>query len=193
LWGEPEVIQLPVPGDAKAGPKADRGLVGRKELAMTTGTVTWAISLDGLSPAKITQLFETVSFEIDKIIGSTNVRRPSSEDAEGWTRDLYDVLLTRLRTEGSLTQAEVLEAAVAAGGAIDRATTYELAGWDPSRRSLKGFTRPVNRVVADMRAEGLLPVDAPKPFVPIYSAAHKGYQKAGGFSVPANLVDEFTQ
>lgn len=69
-----------------------------------------------------------------------------------------------------------------------RSKVYELAGWDPQVRSLKGFTRPINRVTTDMKTVGHLPSAAEPLLVPLYDPGINGYQRAHDFIVPEDLV-----
>ena len=46
---------------------------------------------------------------------------------------------------------------------------FAVAGWNSGERSLKGFTRPVNRIVQHLREEYLFVREAPSPIEPLYS------------------------
>ena len=82
--------------------------------------------------------------------------------------------------------------AAASGGDVSRAKVYELGGYAEGR-SLKGFTRPVNRIVNEMKAAGTLPEGAPVPFAPIYDPNIRAFQQASGFRIPEDLVDRFAE
>lgn len=55
-------------------------------------------------------------------------------------------------------------------------------------RSLKGFTRPVNRFPEEARERGLFPGDAEDVLLPDYDPAIKCFQRARGFFVPMEVV-----
>lgn len=73
------------------------------------------------------------------------------------------------------------------GGVVARDEVYELGDYDPER-SLKGFTRPVNRICQELRDSEVVPADAPDLLVPDYDEKIKGYQRARSFSVPADII-----
>jgi len=101
-----------------------------------------------------------------------------------WTPTLFDELMDRLVARGGLAQAKAIRHAVTHGGVIDRDTVYALSDWDPSARSLRGFTRTVDNVVTEMATLGLLPADADRVLVPHY----EGPGKARWFTVADDLI-----
>ncbi|MGH2691154.1 MAG: hypothetical protein ACRDHM_01480 [Actinomycetota bacterium] len=78
--------------------------------------------------------------------------------AGGWTQGSIGELLARLEDEGPV-QESVIRLAAERGGYVTRDDVYELGGYEPGRQ-LKGFTRPVNRIVQQLRDEGTIPVTA---------------------------------
>lgn len=74
------------------------------------------------------------------------------------------------------------------GSWVPREQVYGSAGYDPASRSLKGFTRPVNRVVANLVDKGVLPEDVADLMKTEYDPAIKGFQRTLGFSVPLEVV-----
>lgn len=85
-------------------------------------------------------------------------------------------------------QASVINDAIKNGtGYLDRDAVYELGNY-PQTRSLKGFTRPVNRIQQGLVDDGLLPADADDLLVTDYDLTVKGYQRARGFQVPLEVV-----
>ena len=88
-------------------------------------------------------------------------------------------------------QAKVIHAAANNGGECDRETVYELGDYDEAR-SLKGFTRPVNRIMKEMQANGDLPIDTADPMKPIYDHENPSFQRAQGFAMPSELAALFS-
>jgi hypothetical protein len=114
---------------------------------------------------------------------------PDLTDVEstGWTIDLYDEAMSGLLSK-HFVQANAINEAIKAGtGYISRADVYALGSYKDSR-SLKGFTRPVNRIMEKLVESGKLPEDAEDLLVPVYDPAIKSYQRALGFRVPLELV-----
>jgi hypothetical protein len=85
-------------------------------------------------------------------------------------------------------QAQVINEAIETGtGFVSRERVYELVGY-PSTRSLKGFTRPVNRLVGNLGERGDLPGDVDELLTPVYDPDVSGYQRTSGFTVPLEVV-----
>ena len=82
--------------------------------------------------------------------------------------------------------------AIENGGSVTREETYELGGYEPTR-SLKGFTRPVNRATLALRDSGDLPEDAEELLGPIYDMSVKSYQRAKGFRIPLEIVKLYSE
>jgi hypothetical protein len=166
-----------------------------------SSTLNWSIPIDGMPSNVVAALHAAVEDQIHRFTGESDFRSPIADPLaveiaedmviEGWTTALASEFLGRLHDDGGRVQAEVIVAAANAGGRIDRAGVFAIAGWDASERSLKGFTRPVNRIVQEMRDADLLPDEAPRPIEPLYSEARRGYQQARGFEIPGELVPLF--
>ncbi len=107
-------------------------------------------------------------------------------ESTGWTLEAYHEAMEAL-LRSHPTQATVINEAIRNGGTIDRAQVYSLAGY-PESRSLKGFTRPVNRIMGQLIESGSLPEEAEDLLEPIYDLAVKSFQRTQGFRVPAELV-----
>lgn len=133
------------------------------------------------------ELFASIA-TIEAKAGSA--RRPAElEEAEstGWTLDAYHEAMAGLLGK-HFVQANVINEAIKAGtGYMSREAVYELGGY-PAERSLKGFTRPVNRIVQNLIEADKLPEDAEDLLSPVYDPAVKGYQRALGFQVPLEIV-----
>lgn len=105
----------------------------------------------------------------------------------GWTVTAATELFSRLEAANRPVQAKVIRAAASAGGMCDRAKVYALGGYDDSR-SLRGFTRPVNRIVDAMKTEGILAADAADPMQTIYDPDNPSFQQAKGFGMPPEVA-----
>ena len=104
---------------------------------------------------------------------------------EIWTMELIVQLVFRVLAKNGNAQAMVIKEAMVTG-VVDRSRVYELAGWDQEKRSLRGFTRPIDNAVAEMVAAGLLrnDIEIPQVLRPHY----EGPGKAKWFTVPRELV-----
>ncbi|MEJ8837600.1 hypothetical protein [Ramlibacter sp. AN1133] len=84
------------------------------------------------------------------------------------------------------TRRVVLKA-IENGGQISRAEVYEVLG-RPADQSLKGFTKPVNRLMEQLQEQQELEEDAEALLTPVYDSTSRTYQKAQGFTVPLQVV-----
>lgn len=110
-----------------------------------------------------------------------------SSGSTGWSALAVKILLDRLTSEAPVQEATIRVAA-ASGGQITREEVYSLGGY-PTTRQLKGFTRPINRIVDQLRNEGKLPEDAGEALYPIYEERTYGVGWVDGFRVPQEIVD----
>jgi len=110
--------------------------------------------------------------------------RDRNRESGGWTSDALQVLLERLESEGWI-QASVIRLAAGNDGFLARDHVYELGGFEKDR-SLRGFTRPVNRIAQGMRVSGEIPEDAVDVLTPVYEAG--GFGVASGFSLPKEII-----
>ena len=124
-------------------------------------------------------------------IGSlqAEVDKPLPEDVEssGWAKQLLDEALAKLTASGADVQVKAIKRAAENGGFVSRAEVYELGNYS-ANRSLRGFSRPSNRVVQSMRDSGKLPEDAVELLETQYDPTGKGYRPTTGFSVPPEIV-----
>lgn len=112
---------------------------------------------------------------------------PDEIESAGWTYPAYEEAMIALLSK-HYVQAAAIGAAIKKGtGYVTRDEVYALGKY-PETRSLKGFTRPVNRVTADLVDSGKLPEDAEDLLRPDYDPAVKSYQRAKGFFVPMEVV-----
>ncbi|WP_231861309.1 MULTISPECIES: PIN-like domain-containing protein [Frankia] len=112
-----------------------------------------------------------------------NDRDDEPEDQEtGWTAVALDAVLGRLRQEAAV-QARAIERAAESDGFISREEVYRIGyGAD---RSLRGFTRPVRRIVAYFQGRGRIPLDAE----PLLDAVYDDQSgQAIGFQLPVSVT-----
>lgn len=115
------------------------------------------------------------------------VRRVVNGDvasARGWTVAAVESLLSRLDQGGYKVQAASVREALANGSHITRSAVYKIGKY-PSTRSLKGFTRSINRIEDQMRVSAEIEPDAD----PLFSTSYQDGVKADGFSVPGAVAD----
>ena len=101
----------------------------------------------------------------------------------GWTAVTFQQALGRLEAASAGVQANVIREALRQGGFVSREAVYQLAQYPPDR-TLRGFTRPANRIVAEMKRAGLVPPDA----VEILAASYQTGVQADGFHVHPDLA-----
>ncbi len=145
------------------------------------------VSTDGLSADDVAELHRVITQAL-LLLRSDGQPVP----AEGWTVVAAAELHRRLVAAGRPVQALVLRYAAAHEGHCDRETVYELGSY-PSTRALKGFTRPLMRVMQDMIHDSLLSADAPLPLQTQYDPAGSTFQKAQGFAIPQELRQVFAE
>jgi hypothetical protein len=75
-------------------------------------------------------------------------------------------------------------------GYVSREDVYRL-GEHESGRTLKGFTRPVNRLVQDLREAGELPDEAADALSPVYDKMSYGFGWVDGFRTSEEIVNLF--
>jgi hypothetical protein len=108
----------------------------------------------------------------------------------GWTKRLLNQLLETLSSVGPVQEAAI-RVAGRQGGYISRAELYALGEYEPERQ-LKGFTRPVNRLVQQLRDSAELSADATDVLLPVYDKMSYGSGWVDGFRVPAEIVELLT-
>lgn len=100
----------------------------------------------------------------------------------GWTRTGLNELLDRLDQEQRI-QADVIRAAAQQpNGLLPRELIYELGEYEDGR-TLRGFTRPVDRITRQLQREGRVAVDIMPALEPVYE---QGAQ-AAYFTVPPDV------
>jgi hypothetical protein len=102
----------------------------------------------------------------------------------GWNAAAINELLARLDREAPV-QAAAIRQAAKQSGYISRDDVYALGEYDPERQ-LKGFTRPVKRIVQDLRDRGVIPEEALDVLGTEYD--HEKFGWASGFTLTEELV-----
>lgn len=113
-----------------------------------------------------------------------DIERVRDEEPEqtSWTSDAVRAVLRELDAQGCV-QAKVIREAAANGGRISRARVYELDNRDTSQM-LRGFTRPVKRITAELQSVG----DVPRGVPPLLDAIYEEGMKSSHFGVPHHVV-----
>jgi PIN like domain len=88
-----------------------------------------------------------------------DVERVSEVENGGWTAEVLGEFLSRLSQEGWTAQEHAIRMAALRGGFVEREIVYSLGGYAEGR-SLRGFTRPINRIAREFRAQGIIPEPA---------------------------------
>lgn len=127
------------------------------------------------------------------------VRDESLEDVErvdssllevengGWTVEALRSLIDRLNAEGADVQAAIIMRAGESEGFVDRQTVYAIGGYEETR-SLRGFTRPVNRITREFRDRGAVSELADDVLTAEYDESSASPGVAIGFQVSTNLL-----
>lgn len=102
----------------------------------------------------------------------------------GWSAEALKDLLVRLDYEAPV-QAKAIRVAATKNGYISRNEVYALGDYDPSRQ-LKGFTRPVKRIVQEFRDKGVVPEEAVDVLATEYD--HTNFGWASGFTLSEQLI-----
>lgn len=108
------------------------------------------------------------------------------DEPGAWTAEGVNILMTRLG-DSAQAQYDAILFAASNDGFVSREKVYELAGYDVQGRTLKGFTRPPNRIAQSLRDRGVVPEDAVDVIEAVYDPAIS-YVQASGFRIPQELV-----
>lgn len=113
-------------------------------------------------------------------------RLVTSRDLGEWSEAAVHQLMARLDSEAPV-QAEAIRRAAMEGGFVAREDIYDLGGYEETR-TLRGFTRPANRIAQELRDRGLVPDTAPDPLEAVYDPTFS-WVLARGFRIPPQLAD----
>ena len=135
---------------------------------------------------KLVKAIEEVQAEVEAAL-----KGAAAAAAGGWTQELLEQALSMLFASGNVAQVAAVRQAIGNGGVITREQVYDVSGYDVEARSLKGFTRPTNRVTKRLKKDGLLPETAGDLLTTGYPGG-TGWARTTGFQVPVELVAEPT-
>lgn len=107
----------------------------------------------------------------------------------GWTPENASHLMRSL-LDHYPAQHRAIVVAHAHGGWITREEVYQQAGYGPER-SLRGFTRPVERLTRLLMDRGFLPYYAEPALVPRYNFAETGHNRAVGFRLSDGFISAY--
>lgn len=146
-----------------------------------------------LRPDRLLELADAVAVNIrpgsvEDVERATRVEDPGANQGlqVGWTAHAVETLLRRLSHEGPVQEATI-RLASQNEGYVSRDEVYLIGDYEPSRQ-LKGFTRPVNRLVQQLKDAGVIPEEAIDVLVPVYDQGTHGFGWVDGFRVPSEIV-----
>lgn len=125
------------------------------------------------------------------------VRKESVQDVErvdrvlstgelgGWDAVSVQEFLDRLSLEAPV-QASAIRLAAKSDGFVTREAVYALGGYDPTR-TLRGFSRPANRIPQEFRERGIIPDGAVDLLEAVYDPKIS-YVQASGFRIPREVI-----
>ncbi|WP_367133930.1 hypothetical protein [Saccharothrix sp. HUAS TT1] len=148
---------------------------------MANPRLTLSVDVTDLSDADRLRFTEEVTDLLGKYLDGQGTEEAS---AAGWTQETVQEALLALERDNGWVQAGVIRAAIDNGGTVSREQVYAIGQYE-STRMLRGFTRPVNRVVSRMRAKGTIPATAVDLLAPVYN----GGVQATAFRVPDELLN----
>jgi hypothetical protein len=122
---------------------------------------------------------------VDKLVAEFERKLPDG----GWAPASLEALLDRLEDEAPV-QADAIRAAAYQDGFISRAEVYELGDY-PEDRSLRGFTRPINRIVQQFRDAGTIADGAVDVLLTVYNRDSPSVGWAVGFRIHADVLPLF--
>lgn len=136
-----------------------------------------------LEPAKLLNYFSDLGVKIspDSVEDIKRVRDETREIVP-WTLEALQAVLEELDYHG-LAQADVIREAAESGGKILRERVYELDGREEGKM-LRGFTRPVTRITAELQENDLVPYGVESLLTAVYESG----VEASHFAVPSEVV-----
>ncbi|MFD3706396.1 PIN-like domain-containing protein [Nocardia sp. NPDC058658] len=105
----------------------------------------------------------------------------------GWNRVGVVRLIDELRDAYPVQYAAIREAGLN-GGYITRDQVYDLANYSPNR-SLRGFTRPIQRIAKNLKDEEVIPYYSQPALSPEYDYSATGNNQAVAFRLSIEFMD----
>jgi hypothetical protein len=133
---------------------------------------------------------DSLIFHYSQIAKLTPV--PAASGSLGWTESGVKRLLTDLESGGYIAQARVILESIATGESVSRDRVYELANY-PESRSLRGFTRPVDRIMRDMQNDGQIEYYTETPLIPEYNFTETKNNQAASFRLTSAFANAARQ
>ncbi|ONH58414.1 hypothetical protein CcI49_22245 [Frankia sp. CcI49] len=167
-------------GEAPRGPRPE--LV--REMRQQTGRALFMVQPDGLLERARSLLNIDVSESSLENVERVQQFEVAKQAGDEWAAEAVAAVLDRLSEEAPV-QAQVLRRAAELGGFISRDDVYRIGNYD-STRSLRGFTRPVRRIVQAFQDRGLIPSEVDDLLQAVYDDETVGL--ATGFTVPRSAM-----
>ncbi|MFL5963286.1 MAG: PIN-like domain-containing protein [Gaiellaceae bacterium] len=123
-----------------------------------------------------------VADRVDRLLSEAQQPPPGG----GWDARTIAELLERLAEEAPVQEA-VIRLAASQDGYVTRQQVYEVGAY-PDDRSLRGFSRPINRIAQAFREEGVVPEDAVDPLTTVYNQDSPSINLAAGFRIRPEVL-----
>jgi PIN like domain len=146
-----------------------RLLMLRPDSLLKRAAETWDLNI-------LDESFKDIA-RVDRVLGVGS--------SEGWSAQAVQELMRRLDQHGPV-QAAAIRHAAGNKGFVTREDIYILGRYEDSR-TLRGFTRPANRIAQELRSEGLVPESAVDVLEAVYDP-RISYVQASGFRIPEELI-----
>lgn len=124
---------------------------------------------------------------VDTFLSEPEVTPPHG----GWNADTLDKWLRQLKLEAPV-QAMVVDVAARQNGYVSRDQVYAIGKYR-EERSLRGFTRPINRITESYRYQGFVPENAVDIVWAVYNEDSPEAGQAAGFRLHAAVLPLLAQ
>jgi hypothetical protein len=119
---------------------------------------------------------------VDRLLSEPEPELPTG----GWDLKSIDALLDRLAVESPVRESVIRRAAMQ-DGFVSREQVYEMGNY-PADRTLRAFTRPVNRIAQLFRDAGDIPQSAVDVLWAVYNEDSPNINMAAGFRIHAAVL-----
>jgi hypothetical protein len=117
-----------------------------------------------------------------------DIQRVADSESGGWNFETIGQFLARLSQQGRRAQEQAIRLAALRGGFVEREIVSEIGGYEEGQ-SLRGFTRPINRIAQEFRNQKIVSESAVDVLQTEYdSGSGLPYGWATGFRVPEVLI-----